>query len=146
MIKETRNAAKEIGYRSLGTFEFLVDTKKRFYFMEANTRVQVEHPITEMVYGINLIKAQIRVAAGEKVNFPLELEMRGQAIECRINAEDPETFVPSPGKIDFLVFPGGEASGWIQPPMLAGRFRLTTTPFWPRSSPMPPPGNWPSPR
>jgi acetyl-CoA carboxylase biotin carboxylase subunit len=76
--------------------------------MEANTRVQVEHPITEMVYGINLIKAQIRVAAGEKVNFPVGVERRGHAIECRINAEDPETFIPSPGKIDFLVFPGGE--------------------------------------
>lgn len=124
MIKETQDAAEEIGYRSLGTFEFLVDEKKRFYFMEANTRVQVEHPITEMVYGINLIKAQIRVAAGEKISFPMELEMRGHAIECRINAEDPETFIPSPGKIDFLVFPGGEGirvdsaayAGWEIPP------------------------------
>ena len=124
MMKDTQEAAEEIGYRSLGTFEFLVDDKKRYYFMEANTRVQVEHPITEMVYGINLIKAQIRVAAGEKVNFPLELEMRGHAIECRINAEDPETFIPSPGKIDFLVFPGGEGirvdsaayAGWEIPP------------------------------
>lgn len=124
MMKETQDAAEEIGYRSLGTFEFLVDDKKRFYFMEANTRVQVEHPITEMVYGINLIKAQIRVAAGEKVNFPMELEIRGHAIECRINAEDPETFIPSPGKIDFLVFPGGEGirvdsaayAGWEIPP------------------------------
>jgi acetyl-CoA carboxylase biotin carboxylase subunit len=110
--------------RSLGTFEFLVDDKKRFYFMEANARVQVEHPITEIVYGINLVKAQIRVAAGEKVNFPIELEMRGHAIECRINAEDPVTFVPSPGKIDFLVLPGGEGirvdsaayGGWQIPP------------------------------
>ncbi|MGQ9802004.1 MAG: acetyl-CoA carboxylase biotin carboxylase subunit [Candidatus Saccharicenans sp.] len=124
MMKDTQEAAEEIGYRSLGTFEFLVDDRKRYYFMEANTRVQVEHPITEMVYGINLIKAQIRVAAGEKVNFPLELEMRGHAIECRINAEDPETFIPSPGKIDFLVFPGGEGirvdsaayAGWEIPP------------------------------
>jgi acetyl-CoA carboxylase biotin carboxylase subunit len=124
MIKAAQDAAEEIGYQSLGTFEFLVDEKKRFYFMEANTRVQVEHPITEMVYGINLIKAQIRVAAGEKVNFPVGLEMRGHAIECRINAEDPETFIPSPGKIDFLVFPGGEGirvdsaayAGWEIPP------------------------------
>ena len=108
MVKAAQEAAEEIGYKSLGTFEFLVDEKKRFYFMEANTRVQVEHPITEMVYGINLIKAQIRVAAGEKVNFPVGVERRGHAIECRINAEDPETFIPSPGKIDFLVFPGGE--------------------------------------
>jgi len=124
MIKETQDAAEEIGYKSLGTFEFLVDERKRFYFMEANTRVQVEHPITEMVYGINLIKAQIRVAAGEKLNFPADLEMRGHAMECRINAEDPVTFIPSPGKIDFLVFPGGEGirvdsaayAGWQIPP------------------------------
>ncbi len=92
--------------------------------MEANARVQVEHPITEMVYGINLVKAQIRAAAGEKINFPFELEMRGHSIECRINAEDPETFVPSPGKIEFLVLPGGEGirvdsaayGGWQIPP------------------------------
>jgi acetyl-CoA carboxylase biotin carboxylase subunit len=77
-----------------------------------------------MVYGINLIKAQIRIAAGEKVNFPYALEMRGHSIECRINAEDPVTFVPSPGKIDFLVLPGGEGirvdsaayGGWVIPP------------------------------
>jgi acetyl-CoA carboxylase biotin carboxylase subunit len=124
MIKEVEDAAAEIGYQSLGTFEFLVDDKERFYFMEANARVQVEHPITEMVYGINLIKAQIRIAAGEKINFPYALEMRGHAIECRINAEDPATFVPSPGKIDFLVLPGGEGirvdsaayGGWVIPP------------------------------
>jgi acetyl-CoA carboxylase biotin carboxylase subunit len=124
MMKATQEAAEKIQYKSLGTFEFLVDEKKRFYFMEANTRVQVEHPITEMVYGINLIKAQIRAAAGEKISFPIGLEMRGHAIECRINAEDPETFIPSPGKIDFLVFPGGEGirvdsaayAGWEIPP------------------------------
>jgi len=108
MMKAVEDAAQHIGYQSLGTFEFLVDEKKRFYFMEANTRVQVEHPITEMVYGINLVKAQIRVAAGYKISFPFELEMRGHSMECRINAEDPETFAPSPGKIDFLVLPGGE--------------------------------------
>ena len=124
MMKAVEDAAREIGYQSLGTFEFLVDEKKRFYFMEANARVQVEHPITEMVYGINLVKAQIRAAAGEKINFPLELEMRGHSIECRINAEDPETFIPSPGKIEFLVLPGGEGirvdsaayCGWQIPP------------------------------
>jgi len=124
MIKEAEDAAAEVGYQSLGTFEFLVDEKERFYFMEANARVQVEHPITEMVYGINLIKAQIRIAAGEKINFPYSLEIRGHAIECRINAEDPKTFVPSPGKIDFLVLPGGEGirvdsaayGGWVIPP------------------------------
>jgi acetyl-CoA carboxylase biotin carboxylase subunit len=124
IIKEVEDAASEVGYKSLGTFEFLVDENHKFYFMEANARVQVEHPITEMVYGINLIKAQIRIAAGEKFGFPFELEMRGHAIECRINAEDPMTFVPSPGRIDFLVLPGGEGirvdsaayGGWVVPP------------------------------
>jgi acetyl-CoA carboxylase biotin carboxylase subunit len=124
MMGAVHDAAKHIGYQSLGTFEFLVDDKKRFYFMEANTRVQVEHPITEMVYGINLVKAQIRAAAGEKVVFPFELEWKGHAIECRINAEDPATFAPSPGRIEFLVLPGGEGirvdsgayGGWVIPP------------------------------
>ncbi len=124
MMSAVEDAARYIGYESLGTFEFLVDENKKFYFMEANTRVQVEHPITEMVYGINLVKAQIRAAAGEKVTFPFELVLRGHAIECRINAEDPVTFAPSPGKIDFLVLPGGEGirvdsaayGGWQIPP------------------------------
>jgi acetyl-CoA carboxylase biotin carboxylase subunit len=124
MIKEVEDAASEVGYQSLGTFEFLVDEDHKFYFMEANARVQVEHPITEMVYGINLIKSQIRIAAGEKLGLPYALEMRGHAIECRINAEDPVTFAPSPGKIDFLVLPGGEGirvdsaayGGWVVPP------------------------------
>lgn len=124
MMSAVEDAAKYIGYESLGTFEFLVDENKKFYFMEANTRVQVEHPITEIVYGINLVKAQIRAAAGEKVTFPFELVMRGHAIECRINAEDPATFAPSPGRIDFLVLPGGEGirvdsaayGGWQIPP------------------------------
>jgi acetyl-CoA carboxylase, biotin carboxylase subunit len=124
MMSAVQDAAKYIGYVSLGTFEFLVDEKKHFYFMEVNTRVQVEHPITEIVYGINLVKAQIRAAMGEKVTFPFELAIRGHAIECRINAEDPATFTPSPGKIDFLVLPGGEGirvdsaayGGWQIPP------------------------------
>jgi acetyl-CoA carboxylase biotin carboxylase subunit len=124
MMNAVEDAAKFVGYESLGTFEFLVDEKKRFYFMEANTRIQVEHPITEITYGINLVKAQLRAAQGEKVTFPFELEMRGHAIECRVNAEDPETFTPSPGKIDFLVLPGGEGirvdsaayGGWQIPP------------------------------
>jgi acetyl-CoA carboxylase biotin carboxylase subunit len=108
MMGDAEDAAKYIGYQSLGTFEFLVDEKKRYYFMEANTRVQVEHPITEAVYNVDLIKTQIRIAAGDKMPLPEDLEMRGHAIECRINAEDPATFAPSPGTIDFLVFPGGE--------------------------------------
>jgi len=92
--------------------------------MEANTRVQVEHPVTETVYNIDLIKQQIKVAAGEKVDIQRELKMRGHSIECRINAEDPETFIPSPGKIEFLVLPGSEGirvdtgayCGWEIPP------------------------------
>ncbi len=107
MVNYTEDAAHAIGYESLGTFEFLVDEKKNFYFMEANTRIQVEHPITEMVYNIDLVKEQIAIAAGEKLSIPDDLEMRGHSMECRINAEDPVTFAPSPGTIDFLVLPGG---------------------------------------
>jgi acetyl-CoA carboxylase biotin carboxylase subunit len=124
MIKATEDAARNIGYQSLGTFEFLVDEKERFFFMEANTRVQVEHPITEMVYNIDLVKEQISVAAGEELTLKDDLEMRGHSIECRINAEDPATFSPSPGTIDFLIFPGGQGirvdsaayHGWRIPP------------------------------
>ena len=122
--KAAQDAADSIGYQSLGTFEFLVDNEKRFYFMEANTRVQVEHPITEMVYGVDLIKEQIKIASGEKLSLPHDLQMSGHSIECRINAEDPDTFVPSAGRIEFLVFPGGQGirvdsaayQGWTIPP------------------------------
>jgi acetyl-CoA carboxylase biotin carboxylase subunit len=122
--KAAQDAADSIGYQSLGTFEFLVDNEKRFYFMEANTRVQVEHPITEMVYGVDLIKEQIKIASGEKLSLPNDLQMSGHSIECRINAEDPDTFVPSAGRIEFLVFPGGQGirvdsaayQGWTIPP------------------------------
>jgi acetyl-CoA carboxylase biotin carboxylase subunit len=124
MTKAAEDAARHIGYQSLGTFEFLVDEKKRFYFMEANTRVQVEHPITEMIYNIDLVKEQIRIAAGEKLSFTHDLEMRGHSLECRINAEDPVTFSPSPGTIDFILLPGGQGirvdsaayQGWKIPP------------------------------
>ena len=124
IIKAVEESALSIGYQSLGTFEFLVDEKKRFYFMEANTRVQVEHPVTEMVYGIDLIREQIGLAAGKNLSFTLSLPMKGHSIECRINAEDAKTFLPSPGKIDFLVFPGGTGvrvdtaayCGWNIPP------------------------------
>jgi acetyl-CoA carboxylase biotin carboxylase subunit len=124
MIKAVEEAALSIGYQSLGTFEFLVDEKKRFYFMEANTRVQVEHPITEMVYGIDLIREQIEIAAGKNLSFAHSMPMNGHSIECRINAEDAKTFLPSPGKIDFLVLPGGTGvrvdtaayCGWNIPP------------------------------
>jgi acetyl-CoA carboxylase biotin carboxylase subunit len=108
ILKAAEEAARAMGYQSLGTFEFLVDEKKRFYFMEANTRIQVEHPITEMIYNVDLVKEQIRISAGEKLSIPAGLEMRGHSLECRINAEDPSTFSPSPGTIDFLVLPGGQ--------------------------------------
>jgi acetyl-CoA carboxylase biotin carboxylase subunit len=124
LIKAARDAAHDIGYDSLGTFEFLLDEKERFYFMEANTRVQVEHPITEMVYNVDLVQEQIRIAAGEKLSISDDMKMRGHSIECRINAEDPVTYSPSPGTIDFLVFPGGHGirvdsaayQGWRIPP------------------------------
>jgi acetyl-CoA carboxylase biotin carboxylase subunit len=108
LIRAAEHAAQFIGYRSLGTFEFLVDEKKNFFFMEANTRIQVEHPITEMVYNIDLVKEQIRMAAGEKLTLSHNIPLLGHAIECRINAEDPDTFIPSPGKIEFIVLPGGQ--------------------------------------
>ncbi len=105
--KAVEEAAESIGYQSLGTFEFLVDKDKKFYFMEANTRVQVEHPITEMIYGVDLVREQILTAAGAKLSFSHDMRFDGHSLECRINAEDAETFLPSPGKINFLVFPGG---------------------------------------
>lgn len=101
---------KSVNYISCGTIEFLLDTKtNNFYFMEMNTRIQVEHPVTEMVTGIDLIKEQIRVASGEKLKIHQEdIQIKGAAIECRINAEDPDAgFMPSPGKVSTLVLPGG---------------------------------------
>ncbi|WP_305044340.1 acetyl-CoA carboxylase biotin carboxylase subunit [Geoalkalibacter sp.] len=102
------SAAQAVGYSSVGTVEFLLDQNKNFYFMEMNTRVQVEHPVTEMVTGIDIIKEQIRIAAGQPLRFRQEdIQIRGHAIECRINAEDPEKFTPSPGKIVGYHPPGG---------------------------------------
>ena len=102
-------AAKAVGYENAGTIEFLLDGSGRFYFMEMNTRVQVEHPVTEMVSGIDIIKEQIRIAAGEKLSFSQrDIKISGHAIECRINAEDPERgFMPCPGTIENIHFPGG---------------------------------------
>src|SRR5207253_9446835 len=102
------DAAKAVQYTNAGTFEFLMDSEGRFYFMEANTRLQVEHPVTEMVTGIDIVKEQIRIAAGERLDFKQsDVTFTGHAIECRINAEDPSTFVPSPGLIHVFSVPGG---------------------------------------
>jgi acetyl-CoA carboxylase biotin carboxylase subunit len=103
-------AAKAIDYQSAGTVEFLLDEDGKFYFMEMNTRIQVEHPVTELVTGYDLIKEQIRVAAGEKHHVPEKppVQLRGHAMECRINAEDPaRNFAPSPGQITIWHAPGG---------------------------------------
>lgn len=102
-------AAKACGYCNAGTIEFLVDANKNFYFMEMNTRIQVEHPITESVTGIDLVKQQIKIADGEALPFTQDdITLRGHSIECRINAENPEfNFRPSPGKITALHIPGG---------------------------------------
>ena len=102
-------AAKAVHYENAGTIEFLLDKNKNFYLMEMNTRIQVEHPVTEMVTGIDLVKEQIRIAAGESLKISQEeIRLKGHAIECRINAEDPEkNFMPCPGTIEDLHFPGG---------------------------------------
>jgi acetyl-CoA carboxylase biotin carboxylase subunit len=100
-------ACRRIGYRGAGTFEFLFEDGE-FFFIEMNTRIQVEHPVTEMITGIDLVQEQIHVAAGEKLRFrQKDIELRGHAIECRINAEDPYRFTPSPGKISSYHPPGG---------------------------------------
>ncbi len=104
-----RRAIRETGYRSLGTLEFIMDEEQNLYFLEMNTRVQVEHPVTEMATGLDLVALQIRVAAGEPVDLPdtRPWAFRGHAIECRINAEDPKTFAPWPGLITEYHPPGG---------------------------------------
>jgi acetyl-CoA carboxylase, biotin carboxylase subunit len=102
------DAARAVQYTNAGTFEFLMDQDGKFYFLEANTRLQVEHPVTEMVTGVDVVKEQIRVAAGERLGYKQsEVTFSGHAIECRINAEDPDTFVPSPGVIHVFAVPGG---------------------------------------
>ena len=107
MIEICKTAAKKIGYTNAGTFEFMFEDGK-FYFLEMNTRLQVEHPVTEMVYGVDLVREQIRIAAGEKLGYTQSnIVPHGHAIEFRINAEDPETFIPNPGKITLYAPSGG---------------------------------------
>jgi acetyl-CoA carboxylase biotin carboxylase subunit len=100
---------KDIGYQNAGTVEFLMDEDSQLHFIEMNTRIQVEHPITEAITGIDLVKAQLRIAAGDRLEqiLPAKLEIRGHAIECRINAEHPQKFTPSAGKITAFNVPGG---------------------------------------
>ena len=106
------NACVEIGYRGAGTFEFLYENGE-FYFIEMNTRIQVEHPVTEMITGVDLVKEQLRIAAGLPISFKQEdIKVKGHAMECRINAEDPKTFLPSPGRVNHLHSPGGLGVRW----------------------------------
>ena len=124
--KRCTDACIAINYRGAGTFEFLYENDE-FYFIEMNTRVQVEHPVTEMITGIDIIKEQISIAAGNPLSFTqADIAIRGHAIECRINAEDPKSFMPCPGKIDLYHPPGGMGvrmdshlySGYRVPPLL----------------------------
>jgi acetyl-CoA carboxylase, biotin carboxylase subunit len=102
------DAARAVQYTNAGTFEFLMDDEGKFYYMETNTRLQVEHPVTEMVTGIDIVKEQIRIAAGLRLGFrQSDVTFTGHSIECRVNAEDPETFTPSPGVIRTFNLPGG---------------------------------------
>jgi acetyl-CoA carboxylase biotin carboxylase subunit len=109
IAEAARRLAEHVGYVSAGTLEFLVDKEGNFYFIEMNTRIQVEHPVTEMVTGVDLVQAQFRIAMGEKLWLRQEdIEVRGHAIEVRVNAEDPEKgFRPSISKVETLLFPGG---------------------------------------
>jgi acetyl-CoA carboxylase biotin carboxylase subunit len=127
MGKAAINAAKAVKYVNAGTIEFLVDKHNNFYFMEMNTRIQVEHPVTEMITSVDIVKEQLKIASGEELLLRQEdVTFRGHAIECRINAENPsKNFAPSPGKIQFLNLPGGNGvrvdtaaySGYIIPPL-----------------------------
>jgi acetyl-CoA carboxylase, biotin carboxylase subunit len=124
MTAASVKAIAAIGYTNVGTMEYLLDTDNSFYFMEMNTRLQVEHPVTELVTGLDLVREQIRIAAGEPLSFTGERRPRGHAMELRVNAEDPNTFAPWPGKITAVHFPGGLGvrvdthvyAGYVVPP------------------------------
>jgi len=106
LLATSVKAIETIGYHNVGTLEYLLDQEGQFYFMEMNTRLQVEHPVTEMVTGVDIVREQVLIAAGEKLSFQSR-RPRGHAIEMRVNAEDPDSFVPWPGKITGLNLPGG---------------------------------------
>ena len=125
LYKAALAVANAVNYMSAGTVEFLVDRNEQFYFIEMNTRIQVEHPVTEMITGIDLVREQIRIATGEALGYRQNaVRFTGHAIECRINAEDPEHFVPSPGRVTAWVAPGGPGvrvdshlmAGYVVPP------------------------------
>ncbi|CAN5139628.1 acetyl-CoA carboxylase biotin carboxylase subunit [soil metagenome] len=124
MFEASVKAIAAIGYTNVGTVEYLLDTDGSFYFMEMNTRLQVEHPVTELVTGLDLVREQIKIAAGEPLSFKTDRKPRGHAIELRVNAEDPNTFAPWPGKITAVHFAGGLGvrtdthvyAGYVVPP------------------------------
>ena len=126
-----RKATESIGYLTVGTLEFLLDEEKRFYFMEMNTRIQVEHTVTEEVFGVDLVREQMKLSAGDPLKLPQDIRPRGHAIEFRINAEDPVTFAPSPGRITALNLPGGWASGSTPTSTTSIWFPRSTIPCWP---------------
>ena len=130
MMDDAVKAARAVGYTSAGTIEFLMDTERNYYFMEMNTRIQVEHCVTEMVTHTDLVGEMIRVAAGEPLSFSQDdITLRGHAIECRINAETPEkNFMPSPGTISQMHLPGGNGVRVDTAATTASRSHRTTTP------------------
>jgi acetyl-CoA carboxylase biotin carboxylase subunit len=140
MAEIIRKAVRETGYTSLGTLEFLMDESGKLFFLEMNTRVQVEHTVTEMVTGLDLVACQIRIAAGEKLDLPdtRPWSFRGHAIECRINAEDPKTFAPWPGLITEWNTPGGAPSSSFTvrhaKKLSPARAARSTSSSWPESA------------